>query len=135
MSSDEEIKTAVNTAINIRHESADAVELDTLLRLVRGQERLIPLDDLPLNQVAGKVTDLLLMGRRDLLEMPHRPQLRAQVRSAFTVFPEIEAPPPDDVTEALVNVTIGWMADHLPIPPMGRAMLVRHIVGGYLLGS
>ena len=134
MPSDDDIKAAVQHAVDIRGATASAAELDTLLRLAKGRLRLFPLDNLPLDQLAGRLTDLLLLGRRDILETPHRPQIRAQVRSAVTTL-GLPAPP-EEAVEALVNVTIGWMTDHsLPTPPGGRAFLVRYIVGGYLSGS
>ncbi len=133
MPSDDDIKTAVTTALGIRHATTSPEEFDTVAQLVRGQLHAA-IGDLPLGQVAQKITDLFLDGRKDTPPDGHRPQLRELVRSACTT---LHVPVPSDgVTEALVNVAIGWMIDHsLPTPPGGRAVVMHNVVGLYLAGA
>ena len=131
MPTDNEITAAVTKALKGAATTAD--ELGTLVQLIRGQLRLA-IGPLPLDQVAGKLVDLFLEGRRDMPPDDHRPQLRELVGSACNA---VNAPVPSDtVTEALVNVAIGWMIDHsLPTPPGGRPVLMHNVVSSYLAGA
>lgn len=133
-----EIKAALKTALANRQENADADEFDTLFRLVRGKLRTA-FSNPPLGQVAPKMVDLFLVGRRDSPPGANRPQLRSLVKMAFGAFKkEFKVPPPSKtVTEALVNVSIGWENDHsLPtLPGVGQTILVQNIVGLYLAGG
>lgn len=134
MPSMNDIKTAIRNALANRNETADAEEIGTVARLVRGRLRTTFGALPPLNQVAPKMTDLFLLGRRDMPPDAHRPQLRPLVRSACK---KVGAPVPSQVEiETLVNVAIGWMNDHsLPTPPGGRAVVLHHVVGLYLAGG
>ncbi len=133
MPTDEEVKAAVTKVLNTRGAAATEEELGTLVQLVKGQLRLA-IGDLPLDQLAPKLTDLFLQGRRNMPPDAHRPQLRQLVASDCHKF---GAPVPSAAaTEVLVNVAIGWMIDHsLPTPPGGRPVLMHNVVGLYFAGA
>lgn len=136
MPTDPEIQAAVKHALDVRGQSADAVELDTLFRLVRGKLRLE--DQTPLAYFSQEAVDWFLAGRRNSPPIANRPQLRSLVAMKVRSLGSLGARPlPDAVVEALVNVAVGWMiAKSLPtLPGAENTIIMDQTAGMYLAGA
>jgi hypothetical protein len=132
---DPEIQSAVKHALDVRQQQADAVELDTLFRVVRGKMRLDVHTQLA--YYALQAVDWLVGGRKNI-PPANRPQLRSLVEMKVRSLEELGAQPlPPAVIEALVNVAAGWMiARSLPVlPGVGQTIVMDQTVGIYLEGS